>query len=79
MADSGQLPDEMQGTPHKVDNLPPERDGKSTPGDENPERQGPNPDPGSPAEDDDEQQVQSKEPPPESIPGDQGGAPNPKR
>jgi hypothetical protein len=71
----------MQGTPHNVDDVPPEREEKPTPGaeDKNPERQGPDPDrPKAPAEDE-EEEGQGKGPPPESIPGDQGQVPNPKQ
>jgi hypothetical protein len=68
----------MQGTPHNVENVPPEREeDASGEKDTNPERQGPKPNPpeaptspaGKPAE---------KQPEPESIPGDQGKVPNPK-
>jgi hypothetical protein len=70
----------MQGTPHNVDDLPPERKDKPTPGagDKNPERQGPDPSPSAPPEDEKEE-GQGKDPPPESIPGNQGHVPNPKQ
>jgi hypothetical protein len=70
----------MQGTPHNVENVPPEREEKPGAGDEdeNPERQGPDPDRlDSPTTDNDEEE--GRGPPPESIPGDQGQAPNPKQ
>jgi len=64
----------MQGTPHDVENVPPDRDdGEDT----NPERQGPDPGPAdAPAEEKDQG---PSGPPPESIPGDEGEVPNPKR
>jgi hypothetical protein len=67
----------MQGTPHEVENVPPDRE-KEPDDDRNPERQGP--DPGSP--DERTEKVEEGEeggPPPESIPGDQGDVPNPKQ
>jgi hypothetical protein len=72
----------MQGTPHNVDDVPPERENKPTPGAEetNPERQGgPDPSPPDTPIEDEEGAGQGKGPPPESIPGDEGDVPNPKQ
>ena len=69
----------MQGTPHDVEGVPPEReesDGEERE-DTNPERQGPDPGPtDAPTEEGDQGQ---SGPPPESIPGDEGTTPNPKQ
>jgi hypothetical protein len=70
----------MQGTPHNVDDVPPERKDKPTPGaEENSERQGPDPGPpDAPTEGEGEEALKNG-PPPESIPGDGGNVPNPKQ
>jgi hypothetical protein len=72
---------DMQGTPHNVDEVPPERKDKPTPGaeDTNPERQGPDPGPSDVPTEDEGEEGQGKGPAPESIPGDQGTVPNPKQ
>jgi hypothetical protein len=72
--------------PREAGDIPPDRRSEENPqgadpdtGDTNPERQGPGGAPGpSDAPDPDAEEGPSG-PPPESIPGDQGQVPNPKR